>query len=207
MEEIADTVKEVSQNRISRRFNEILKHPSLRDETFISQKFELDFIIRFSAAAFCGALLFSSLLLYYCSGTLTTSFENSRLVLQKTSLIVLPGVLYTGLIMLCLTAVVAAWLIIYLSNRIRKPFFRFRKNIQAIADGDLTVNLYYRRHDLAAVLAENINRMTLSVNTKVRDIENGIRCAIESAAENSVSDDVMQELVRLHRSIGQDFKL
>jgi methyl-accepting chemotaxis protein len=204
---MGNRISAIAQNRIIRIYNDIIQHAGSSDETFISQKFKLDFIIKFSAAVLGGSLLFSGLILYYCHGTLTTSFENARLVLRKTSLSILPGVIYTSLIMLCLMAITATVLVIYISNNIRKPFFRFRENINAIAGGDLTTKVHYRSRDLTTVLAENINLMTLGVNAKVRDMEAGFRHAVETASEDAVPRDLAAELIRLHHGIKQDFIL
>ena len=82
--------------------------------------------------------MFTSLILIYCHGSLTTSFDGARVAIKQTSLVVFPGVLYTNLIMLFLAVMISIILTFYFSYRIRTPLFRFREDIKAIAEGDLT---------------------------------------------------------------------
>lgn len=195
-------------NRISAVYKAVLNHPAVSGNMFISQEFEFRFILKFCAFAFLGGLLFTSLILYYCSGSLTTSFEDSRLVIKQTSLTVFPGVLYTNLIILFLAVIFSITLTFYLSNRIRKPLFRFRGDIKAIATGNLTRKIQYRNRDLTTPLAQNINAMTLNLNSIIGDVEDGLKQAIEAALNNNdVPDSLVMELKRLQRGIQEGFVL
>ena len=195
-----------SKNRIAQACRAAPKHPVVTGNMFISQEFKFRFILKFCAFALLGGLLFTSLILFYCSGSLTTSFDGARLVIKQTSLTVFPGVLYTNLIMLFLAVMISIMLTFYLSYRIRKPLFRFREEINAIATGDLTTNIQYRSRDLTTPLAQNINLMTLNFNTKIGEIETGLTQTIEGAPKN-IPDELVMELIQLQRRIKESFIL
>jgi methyl-accepting chemotaxis protein len=183
------------------------KETDVTDDTFISREFKFRFILKFCGIAVLGCLLFSGLILYFCRGTLTTTFNGARLVLRETSLAVFPGILYTNLIILSLAIILVIGLTFYLFYRIRKPFFRFRNDLSAIADGDLTTIIRYRPKDQTKILAENINQMTRAFNSKIRDIESEFKIIIDAASNDQVPNDVAVELIRLHRSIKNRFVL
>ncbi len=183
------------------------KFADVIDDIFISRDFKLRFIIKFCTIAVVGCLLFSGLILFFCRGTLTTSFAGARLLLQETSLTVLPGILYTNLIILSLAVIMVIVLTFYLFYRIRKPFFRFRGNIKAIAEGDLTTTIRYRPKDHTKILAENINQMNEAFNLKIRDMESEFKKIIDAASNDKVPDDIAVKLILLHRSIKNGFIL
>lgn len=193
-------------NRISAAYKAVRNHPAVSDNIFISKQFEARFIIKFCAFAFLGSLLFTSLILYYSSGSLTTSFDGSRLAIKQTSLAVFPGVLYTNLIMLFLAAIISITLTLYLLHSIRKPLFRFRKDIKAIAAGNLAQKIQYRNPDLTTPLAQNINAMTLNFNSIIGDVETGFKQSIEAALnDKDVPDALVMEMKQLQRGIQENF--
>jgi methyl-accepting chemotaxis protein len=197
-----------AKNRMVQAFMAVAKHPAVTGNIFISQEFEFRFILKFCAFAFLGCLLFTSLILFYCSGSLTTSFEDARLVIQLTSLTVFPGVLYTNLIILFLAVMISIILTFCFSFGIRKPLFRFREDIKSIANGDLTRTIQFRNRDLTTSLAQNINRMTLNLNSKISEVETGLKQTIETAASNkNISDELVKELIKLQRGIRESFIL
>ena len=198
----------VAKNRIVQACMAAAKHPVVTGNTFISQEFEFRFILKFCAFAFLGGMLFTSLILFYCSRSLTTSFDGARLVIKQTSLMVLPGVLYTNLIMLFLAVMISIILTFYFSYRIRKPLFRFREDIKAITEGDLTKTIQYRSRDLTTSLAQNINLMTSNMHSKLCEVETGLKQTIEAASNNkNIPDELVMELIELQRSIKESFIL
>jgi methyl-accepting chemotaxis protein len=195
-----------ARHRIVQTCKDAPKHLVIADNMFISQEFNFRFILKFCAFAFLGGLLFTSLILSYCSGSLTTSFDGARLVIKQTSLTVFPGVLYTNLIMLFMAVMISILSTFYFSYRIRKQLFPFREEINAIAKGDLTRTIQYQPHDLTMSLAQNINLMTSNLNSKICEFETELKQTIEVAHKN-VPDELVMELIQLQRSIKESFIL
>jgi methyl-accepting chemotaxis protein len=179
----------------------------MTDDTFISREFKFRFIIKFCLVAILGGLLFSGMILFFCRGTLTTSFDGGRLMIRQTALTVFPGILYTNLIILSLAATMVIALTFYLFYHIRKPFFRFRRDIKAIGEGNLTTTIQYRPKDQTKILAESINQMTAAFNYKIRDMESEFKKVIDAASNDRVPNDIAVELIRLHRGIKNGFTL
>jgi methyl-accepting chemotaxis protein len=192
--------------RLSALWSAASQHPVVTGNVFISQEFEVRFILKFCALVVLGSLLFSALTLIYCRGSLTTSFDDGRLSIQQTSLVVSPALLYTSLVVLVLSMVLSIVLTFYFSYRIRKPLFRFREDIKTIADGDISRKIQYRSNDITINLVKNINRMTANFNGRIREMENGLRQTIEAARNDpDVPRELVAELEQLHHRI-QDGK-
>jgi|GEM_PF-3455292 methyl-accepting chemotaxis protein len=183
------------------------RHPSVSGDAFITRNFKLQFILKFCLVAVLGGAIFTGLIIYYCRGTLTTTFVDGRLLMEETSLTVLPGVIYTNLFMLVLSFIVTVVIIFFLSYRLRKPLFRFQNDIQTVAQGDLTTMIRYRGQDRTMALAKDINHMTANLNKKVGEVEAGFRQVINASASEDVPDELGIALIRVHRSIGRSFKL
>lgn len=197
----------MAKNRMVNVWSAFIRHPIIADNVFISQQFEFRFILKFCSCMLLGSLLFTALILYHCSGSLTTSFNHARLVIKQTSLMVFPGVFYTNLIVLILISVISVIMTFYFSHRIRKPLFRFREDIEAIAEGDLTKKIHYRNKDMTTSLAQNINMMTASLNSKISEIETEITKTIEAASDQNMPDELLIELKQLQQTIRNGFIL
>lgn len=173
---------------------------------FISRDFKLRFIIKFCVFTVLGGLLFSGLILYSCSDSLITSFEDGRLVIKETYLSIFPQILYTNLIMLVLAAIMILLLTLFFT-KICLPFSRIHSDILAIAQGDLTRKIGYRPDDLSSNMGENLNLMTTAFNSKLNDIEGEFKKIINLASHKQLPELIALELIRLHSSIKNDFIL
>ncbi|MFU8768124.1 MAG: hypothetical protein ACNA7H_00155, partial [Desulfotignum sp.] len=64
---------------------------NLRRQYFIKKDFQTRFIARFILVLIIGGVISVGLTLLTTRGTLTTSFVDSRLVIQNTPLVILPS--------------------------------------------------------------------------------------------------------------------
>ena len=74
--------------------------PFRRRHYFINKDFQLRFILKFCLLILCGVLVSTGLLFLFSQDTLTSTYEQSRLVIKNTSLAILPAAVYTNLITL-----------------------------------------------------------------------------------------------------------
>ena len=63
---------------------------------FIKKDFQFKFILKFCLVVLAGVTISTGALFFFSSDTLTSSFQDSRLVIKSTSLAILPIVLYTN---------------------------------------------------------------------------------------------------------------
>ena len=118
-----------------------------RRQYFIKKEFQVKFILKFCLLIVFGAIISTGLLFLFSQDTLTSSFQQSRLVIKSTGLAILPSVLYTNLITLGLIAIAAIIVTLFVSHKMAGPLFRFEKELRNIGEGDLTTKVVVRKDD------------------------------------------------------------
>lgn len=189
------------------------KHPLMetapyqRKKYLIKKDFQIQFIIKFCLIVLAGVILSTALLFFFSQGTLTSSFDHSRLVIRKTGIAILPAVIYTNLITLGVVSVIMIFVTLYISHKIAGPMFRFEKEIQIIAQGDLSSVIALRKKDQVKEMADSLNQMTRSLNRKISDIRLEIINLESIIQEHPVPNPVSAGIQALKQKIETSFKL
>ena len=178
-----------------------------RKQHFIKKGYQARFIFKFCLLVLVGGLLSTGLLYALSRGTLTSSFENSRLTVESTSVAILPAVVYTNLITLLLITVATILVVLYVSHKIAGPLFRFEKDLSEIAQGDLTKVIRLRRKDEVKDMAETLNRMTASLRERLVEVQARLDEAAEQAEEDGASDAVKEKLFQAQSALKRRFKV
>lgn len=84
------------------------EHRKRRRQVYIDKQFQLRFILKFCLILLIGIAASSMLLYFFSQGSLTSSFTNSRLVIQPTGLAMLPVILTTNLVVMALILIATA---------------------------------------------------------------------------------------------------
>ena len=183
------------------------RHPYRRKHYFVKKDFQLRFILKFCLIVLIGAIISTSLLFLFSQGTLTSSFQQSRLAIKNTAFAILPAVIYTNLITLGLVALATIAVTLFVSHKIAGPMFRFEKELKAIGEGDLTKDIRLRKMDQITDMAATLNKMVSSLHEKVLDIQTGVEHLIESASKQKAPEGLVEELNHLYQKIGSSFKI
>ena len=145
-----------------------------RKIVYIKKDFQFKFILKFCLIVLAGVVISTVLLFLLSQETLTSSFENSRLVIKNTNLAILPAVIITNLITLGIICIAAIFVTLYISHRIAGPMFRFERDLSQIKDGNLNVRINLRKKDQFGDMADSLNHMTQSFHGKISRINNGL---------------------------------
>ena len=181
--------------------------PYKRRHFFVKKGYQFVFILKFCLIVIAGALVSTGLLFLFSQGTLTSSFQNSSLVIENTGFAILPSVFYTNIITLVLILLATITVVLFISHKIAGPMFRFEKELKEIGQGDLTKMIRLRNKDQITEIATGLNSMTANLHDKVAAIQNELEQAIELASKENASEKVMEELRNLDQSIHKRFKL
>ena len=176
-----------------------------RRQYFIKKDYQVKFILKFCIIVLVGAIISTGLLFLFSHGTLTSSFDNSRLVIRNTSFAILPAVILTNIITLVLITLSSIVVIMFISHKIAGPMFRFEKDLIAIGKGNLVKKITLRTKDQFTEIATSMNNMTMDLNNKVLSIETEVEQLIESAKKQNAPDILIEELNHLHQSIHKKF--
>jgi methyl-accepting chemotaxis protein len=181
--------------------------PYTRRHYVVKKRFQASFILKFCLLILGGMILSSLLLLLISQDTLTSSFENSRLVIEATSRAILPGLVITNLITVILITAAAAAVMIFVSHRIAGPLYRLEKEIRRIGEGDLSVRVALRRKDQVGELAQALNEATSSVHSKLLRMAEKLEEAKVVAAREEGCRETLSKLEELENRIRRDFAL
>jgi len=170
-----------------------------RRHYFINKAFQSEFILKFCALVALGCVVFGVILYALSSKTLTTSFENSRLVVKSTADYLLPGLLFGGIIVGILTAIVTSIIVVLMTHRVVGPMYRFEKQAEKIGSGELSSDLKIRKKDQFQDFVTAFNKMTNDLNSgvlKVVDVSEKLGDLIEKLSDSSGNELLLKEDIK-----------
>ncbi|MBU0971753.1 MAG: hypothetical protein KKC20_13950 [Proteobacteria bacterium] len=138
-----------------------------RKQRFINPGFQARFIVTFCLILILGGGITIALTLFNTQDTLTSSFTNSKLVIQNTSLAIMPSVIYTTLITTALIGLVVILVTLLVFHKIVGPIFRFEKDIERVTRGDLKSRITIRKGDQFQELAMSWQKKRICRNPVV----------------------------------------
>jgi methyl-accepting chemotaxis protein len=177
------------------------KQSYTRQNYFIKKGFQIRFILKFCLLLLAGVVISTSLLLLFSQNTLTSTYQQSRLVIENTALAILPSIAYTSLITLVLLTIATIIVTLFISHKIAGPMFRFEKELREIGEGNLTKKVRLRSKDQAAELAECINDMTTDLREKIINFQNEVERILESARKQNAPEEIVEGLAHLHEEL------
>ena len=174
---------------------------------FIKKSFQFKFILKFCLVVLGGVFVSTGIFFLLSSGSLTSSFQDSRLVIKETSYATLPIVLYTNLITLGMITIATIFITLLVSHKLAGPLFRFEKDLNEIGKGNLVKQIKLRKQDQLKDVAESLNAMINDLHAKVLDIRTELDQIIKLASQQKVSDELFEKLNHLRQGIDTKFQL
>jgi methyl-accepting chemotaxis protein len=175
-----------------------------RRKIYINKDFQTRFIARFILVLIAGGIISVALTFFTTQGSLTSSFVNSRLIIQNTSLAILPSVVYTTLITILVVGIIVTLVTLVVSHKIAGPMYRFETDIQRITNGDLKSRIHIRKGDQFQEMAAILNTMVDSLNSEISGIQ---KTALILAEKENLPDDCRILVNALNQKIRTRFKL
>ena len=170
-----------------------------RRQYFISKVFQSEFVLKFCGLVILGSVVFGMILYMLSKHTLTTSFENSRLVIKSTADYIFPGLLFGGIIVAVFTALAAGVIVVLMTHRIAGPMYRFEKYINEIGSGRFCADLKIRKKDQFQNVAGALNKMTDNLKlglTEVNEVSAKLDKLIEELLDSSNREVLLKEGVK-----------
>lgn len=175
-----------------------------RKHLFINKNFQTRFILKFILILFFSGVISIGLTLFYTRNTLTSTFVDSKLMIQNTSSVIMGPVIYTTLITTLLVGLLVILVTLLVSHKIAGPMFRFEKDIDNISQGDLKSRIHIREKDQFQELAISLNTMIESLHKNLSDIQNDVHALAE---KTDLPENCRGEIVQLNKKINTHFKL
>lgn len=178
-----------------------------RKTLYIKKEFQFNFILKFCIILLVGVFISTGLLYFLSQGTLTSSFENSRLVIKNTGLAILPAIIMTNLITLGIICIATIIVTLFVSHRIAGPMFRFEKDLKRIMEGDLSVNVNLRKKDQFFEVASTLNNMTQGINKKISKVNQRLDEIIPMPDEITTCRECTKKVQELKDILTKEFSL
>lgn len=178
-----------------------------RKAYFIKREFQFKFIFKFCIILLLGVILSTVILWLFSRNTLTTSFQESRLVVENTSVAILPSVIYTNLITMGVIILVTIFVMLLLSHKIAGPLARFENEINAIGNGDFTRVVRLRGNDQITEIADSLNNMVTNIHQKLEDIHSRVEQLKAVAEKENYPEHIVEQINQLQQKINTNFKI
>ena len=178
-----------------------------RRQYFVQKDFQSKFILKFCMILFTGVIISVGLLFLFSKNTLTSSFEQSRLVIENTASAILPSVFLSHLIALVLIILLTIVITLLVSHKLAGPLFRFQKELREIGEGNLTQSIKLRKNDQVKAIADSLDQMRVNLQKKILDVKEEVEKIIESTSGQDIPPDLSKQLDHLHQKIRNNFKV
>jgi len=157
-----------------------------RKKYFINKEFQIKFIVKFCILVIIGAVISGLFIYFMATSTLTTAFENSRLVIKSTADYILPSVLLASSVMIVIVGIAAILVTLFASHKIAGPLFRMEKEIKEIAQGNLNIDFHLRKNDQLKKLAMSLQEMTNSLKKDMKYISDTLESLDQESSLNNI---------------------
>lgn len=160
-----------------------------RRNFFIKKDLQGKYMFSFFIFVVAGSIIFTLIFSLLSSNTMTIVYDNYKLQIGKTPLILMKEILSAQWIFIVAGGFMVVILSMFLTHRFAGPIFRFEKSIEEMTKGKLNFRIYLRAKDEGKELAEKINilidmlssnikemrRLSEEVNNKLTDANNSLK--------------------------------
>ncbi len=170
-----------------------------RRHYFIRKDFQGRFVLRFFLAILLGALIFTIILGVFSSHTLTVTYEDSYLRVDRTPKALFLQILRAHGAYILILGVAISIVSVFLSHRIAGPLYRLEKSVEDISKGNLSFRINLRRKDEVKELANLINGMIDTLSGRIQDIRlhtDAVRKALAGLSEDLAAEGAASERIR-----------
>jgi methyl-accepting chemotaxis protein len=178
-----------------------------RRQVFVQKDFQSKFILKFCLVLLTGIIISIGLLFLFSKNTLTSSFEQSRLVIKNTASAILPSVFLSHLIALVLITLLTIVVTLLISHKLAGPLFRFQKELREIGEGNLTQVIKLRKNDQVKAMADSLDQMRVNLQKKILNVKEEVEQIIESTSGQDIPPDLLKRLDQLNQTIRNNFKV
>lgn len=178
-----------------------------RRNYYIDKKFQTQFMVKFCLIIFIGGLLSVGLTMLVSQDTLTTNYNGSKLVIEQTSMAIMPSVITATIVTTVVISIIAVGVMIFVSHKIAGPIYRFENDLKVVAEGDLNKKFRLREGDQFSVVVSSLNDMVGSLNEKVSEVYDDLDKLSVQAKKENLPEPFIQQLIECREKINERFKI
>jgi len=141
-----------------------------RRNYFIKKDLQGKYIFSFFMFVITGSIVFTLIFSLLSADTLTVVYENNKLQIGKTPLILLKEILSAHWIFIVAGGLLVVVLAMFLTHRFAGPIYRFERSIDELIKGNFGFQIHLRTKDEGKELAEKINDLITVIASDVREM-------------------------------------
>ncbi len=176
-----------------------------RRQYFIKKGFQIRFIIKFCLILIGGVLLSTSLLYFFSQDTLTSTFQDSKLIVQSTAMSILPAIIYTNLITLSCISLATIIITLFVSHKIAGPLYRVEAGMSELGKGDLSHRISFREKDQIRSMASSFNDMAANLSQKFYAVQQEIDELEKLAQHQNMPQEYRSKIQKVRETITTNF--
>ena len=123
----------------------------------------------FLLGMFCS-VLYVAFLAFFSADSMTITYENSKLQLGRTPLILFKDMLNAQWMFIVFGGLVITFLSLLMSHHFAGPLYKLEMSVKSMIEGDHSLTIYLRRHDKGSELAETINKFNEKLSGDIREM-------------------------------------
>jgi len=151
----------------------------------VKMKFQRTFILKFCALILLSSLIIGAALYFLSSFSVTTVFENSRLIIKSTSDFLLPLLIISCLAGIITTGILTIILTLFISFHIAGPIYRLEKDITEVDNGNLNLDIRVRAKDELKDLASALNQMVKDFRFSIIELNKELNAIPPESLQNN----------------------
>jgi methyl-accepting chemotaxis protein len=142
-----------------------------RKKKLINKDLQGKLIFRSFLLAFFTIVVFTAVLLYVSSDNLMISFEQQRLQVGSSSLVMLSQMLKSNWIALLIAGVVIVLISIVHTHRLVGPIYHYEQTMLAMLKKDISKHIYLRDKDEFRAMADYLNQFNAGLSTDLSQLD------------------------------------
>ena len=142
-----------------------------RRNFYIKKEFQRNFILKFCALVLSGAAISGAIIYLMSTSTVTTTFDNSRLMIKSTADFILPALLVSSVVVVALVGAATIIITLFTSHKIAGALYAIEKKVDEVAAGDLKAEFRLRERDQVKPLAVGLNVMVFNLRNRLKEIK------------------------------------
>ena len=172
-----------------------------RRNYYIKKEFQRNFILKFCLLVLVGSAISGAIIYLLSKSTVTTSFENLRLVIKSTADYILPAVLSSSIVVIAIIGAATVFVTLFTSHKIAGPLYRIEKDIREVASGNLSQEFNLRQGDEIRPIAEILSTMVRFLRGEVNSLKKAITELEMLSVEKGASQEIREKIKTLKSEI------
>lgn len=172
-----------------------------RRKIFIDKDFQTRFIINVYIIVILLIVLLGFLIVYFSSREMGESVYSKITTIKSTKEIIFPVILRVGFIVIVIGFIIAGARFLILSHKIAGPMFRFKRVLKELKNGDLTLNIRFRRKDELQDVAQIFSMAVKELNRRITEIKENSEKMEKILSKGILKQSDIKNLISLNKAI------